>query len=99
MAEAYRVPTPFKTDPHERAPAMTSDPGSPDQALAQLTDLFCRGVRALARAGQPDEANRLAARAWWVLRETSPAGAEHVNGVMHFIARLPGTPQTERTTA
>ena len=66
-------------------------------ALDELTDLFCRTVRQLGKAGQAEEASRLSGRAWWILHEVSPEGAEHVNGVMHFLARLPGSDPTEGT--
>lgn len=62
--------------------------------LVALADVLCRAVRQLGRAGQADEASRLAAKAWWVLREPSPTAAEHVNGVMHYLARLPQAPAT-----
>lgn len=79
--------------------AATTDAAAVGTALDELTDLFCRTVRQLGKAGQAEDASRLAGRAWWILHEVSPDGAEHVNGVMHFLARLPGSDPTERTPA
>lgn len=62
----------------------------PHQAIHELTGILVRTLRALGKAGAPSEASRLAARAWWLLREPAPDAAEHVNGVMHYLARLPG---------
>lgn len=63
-------------------------------SVDQLGDLFVRAIRALGNAGEPDEANTLAARAWWVARDTSPRLADRINGVMHYVAALPSPPQT-----
>lgn len=51
--------------------------------------MLVRTLRALGTAGRPVAASRLAARAWWALKESNPHQAEHINGVMHFLARLP----------
>lgn len=60
-----------------------------DDVTADLTGVLVRSLRALGDAGRPVQASRLAARAWWVLREDWPRHAEHVNGAMHYLARLP----------
>jgi hypothetical protein len=57
--------------------------------LVRTVDVLVKTLRALGQAGQPDTANRLAARAWWVLRERRPREAERINGAMHYLARLP----------
>lgn len=58
-------------------------------ALIEITDVLTRALRELGKAGQPDQANRLAARAWVALRHEHPREAERINGLMHFLARLP----------
>lgn len=64
-----------------------------DDVVAGTTDVLVRTLRALGQAGRPDAASRLAARAWWLLRDTNPREAERVNGAMHYLARLlPPTP-------
>lgn len=72
-----------------------------DDPLASTTDVLVRTLRALGQAGHPDAASRLAAKAWWALREVRPREAERINGAMHFLARLPaepGAPPTEAPT-
>lgn len=54
----------------------------------ELVTLFAKALRRLGDAGQPQEASRLAAQAWWTLKDEDPRAAEHVNGVMHYLARL-----------
>jgi hypothetical protein len=65
------------------APAQRSD------EIVGTVDVLVKTLRALGRAGHPETANRLAARAWWVLRDTRPREAERINGAMHYLARLP----------
>ena len=60
--------------------------------LAETVGVLVKTLRALGTTGAPVAANRLAARAWWVLKESNPREAEHINGVMHFLARLPDEP-------
>ena len=70
-----------------------------DQArhtVDEMTVVLLKSLRALGQAGQPDAASRLAAKAWWVLRDTRPREAEKVNGVMHFLARLPAETAAEQ---
>ena len=67
----------------------TSDP---DELVASLTVVLTKSLRALGKAGQPDEASRLAATGWSLLRHEHPREAEKINGMMHFLARLPGSP-------
>lgn len=68
----------------------------PDHAAAVtgLTDLLVKAVRALGAAGDADQASRIAAKAWWVLKEW-PRQAERLNGTMHYLARLPQHPSQE----
>jgi len=76
-----------------------------DDPLVATVDVLLRALRALGEAGQPDAANRLAARAWLALRDEHPRQAQRVNGTMHHLARLPqepsvttGSPTTQEDT-
>jgi uncharacterized protein (DUF2249 family) len=80
-------------------------PADQDAELTLVVDLLIRGLRGLGGAGQVDLASRLAGRAWWVLRTDHPRAAEHVNGLLHYLARLPAAevpsipnPSTEENT-
>lgn len=64
----------------------------PDDALAATTDVLVRTLRALGKSGRPDEASRLAAKAYIALRDGRPREADRINGVMHFLAKLPPEP-------
>jgi uncharacterized protein (DUF2249 family) len=79
------------TVPHSEhdAPASEQPVADASDVLKQTTDVLVKALHALGAAGRPTEASRLAARAWWVLREARPREAEHINGVMHYLARLP----------
>lgn len=69
-----------------------------DAPLVATVDVLVKTLRQLGEAGRPDAASRLAARAWWALKEPHPREAERVNGVMHFLAKLPAetaAPPTE----
>jgi hypothetical protein len=58
-----------------------------DAAISGMTDLLVKAVRALGAAGEPEQASRIAGKAWWVLKDW-PRQAERVNGTMHYLARL-----------
>ncbi len=64
-----------------------------------LVSLFIKALRRLGDAGQPQEAARLGAQAWWLLKNDDPQAAEHVNGVMHYLARLEAQAEARPTTA
>ncbi len=73
---------------------MTTPPATPDLkhhcgADRDLVVLFSKSLRLLGEAGYPVAANRLAAKAWWALKEDDPKGAMRVSGVMHYLAKLP----------
>ncbi len=51
--------------------------------------MLVKALRGLGAAGRPVAASRLAAQAWWVLRDEWPRQAERINGTMHYLARLP----------
>jgi uncharacterized protein (DUF2249 family) len=79
-------------------PVAPTAPSSAD-TVADLTSLFGRAVRRLGQAGHVEDASRLAGKAYVLLREPAPDSAEHINGVMHYLARLPqGDPTGEDTT-
>lgn len=59
------------------------------KALSALTEVLIRALREVGKSGQPDRANRLAARAWLALKAEHPREAQQINGLMHFLARLP----------
>lgn len=63
--------------------------------LRELTSLFARSIRRLGQAGQVEEASRLGGKAFVLLMRRAPESAEHVNGVMHYLARLPQKPLGE----
>jgi hypothetical protein len=62
-----------------------------DAAISGMTDLLVKAVRALGAAGEPEQASRIAGKAWWVLKDW-PRQAERVNGTMHYLARLEQDP-------
>ncbi len=66
-----------------------------DEVLIRTTAVLVKTLRALGNAGHPDAANRLAAQAWSALRHTHPREAERINGIMHYLARLPDEPTTK----
>ena len=68
---------------------MADSSGSPADPISETTDVLVRALRALGNAGQPDTASRLAARAWWILKSQHPREAERLNGILHYLARLP----------
>jgi hypothetical protein len=72
---------------------------SAEDAIADTTDVLVKALRALGQAGHPDAASRLAAKAWWTLRDQHPRQAEQVNGAMHYLARLPEEPGAHPTDA
>lgn len=67
---------------------MSSSENQAPDVVAATTDALVRALRALGKAGRPEEANRIGGKAWWALKETHPREAERINGVMHFLARL-----------
>lgn len=60
-----------------------------EEELVETTEVLVKTLRALGQAGHPDAASRLAAKAWWALRNTRPREAERINGALHYLARLP----------
>jgi len=70
--------------------------GQPERDLVAL---FVKALRRLGNAGEPEEASKLAAQAWWALKDTDPRAAEHVNGVMHYLAGLEESSRAEEVQA
>lgn len=68
-----------------------------------LVVLLAKALRLAGDAGRPVAASRLAAKAWWALNDSDPGGAARINGVMHYLARLPeesdDPERTEKTMA
>jgi uncharacterized protein (DUF2249 family) len=63
-------------------------PHESDALVDGLTRTLARACRALAAAGHPHQAGRLAADAWVLLRSTHPDQAGRLDGTMHHTARL-----------
>lgn len=53
-----------------------------------LTRVLVRTCRRLADVGYPEESGRLAAAGWLAVREGHHRQAQHLDGVMHHIARV-----------
>lgn len=70
-------------EPVKRADATRVD------ADRDLVVLFSKSLHLLGDAGYPVAASRLAAKAWWTLKDQDPKGAQRVSGVMHYLAKLP----------
>lgn len=64
----------------------------PEAALARLSRLFDRTLRALGDAGQTYAACELAAEGWKLLRHGWPREGERLNGTLHYLTRAPKRP-------
>ncbi|HET8930575.1 MAG TPA: hypothetical protein VFN21_07965 [Acidimicrobiales bacterium] len=73
-------------------PTAPLGPNAAPSADRDLVVLFSKSLRLLGEAGYPAAANRLAAKAWWALKDDDLEGARRVNGVMHYLAKLPEEP-------
>lgn len=65
------------------------DARTDDRAERDVVVVLARALRALGDAGRPVAASRLAAEAWWALRDHDERGAQRINGMMHYLAKLP----------
>lgn len=69
------------------------------EVLDSLTRVLVRACRALGDSGRPDQAGRLAAEGWVAVRQSHPRQAHHLDGAMHYLARLdensPATPTSK----
>jgi uncharacterized protein (DUF2249 family) len=54
----------------------------------ELASVLVQATVALARAGRPAEANRLAGRGYAAVRRTRPEAAQRLNRAMHGLARM-----------
>src|SRR5690606_22887611 len=65
----------------------------PEVALAQLSRLFDRTLRALGDAGQTEAACELAAQGWKLLRNGWPREGVRLDGTMHYLTRASERPR------
>lgn len=80
MCHNDRVPTP---NPNVSSPLADRD----------LVVLLSQALRLLGQAGRPVEASQIAGKAWWATRANGDEkGAARINGVMHYLAKLPPNP-------
>jgi uncharacterized protein (DUF2249 family) len=72
---------------------MTRDatPDGPAELVGSLSRVLREALAALGRAGEPDEANRLAGLAWSALRHERPDEAQRINALMHGLSKLPSS--------
>ena len=70
------------------------------EPVARLTAALSEALCALANAGQPESACRLAGLAYAALRREHPSEAQRINALMHRLARMsdPIKEQTMTTT-
>ncbi len=71
------------------ADTLDPDQSLPPETVAELTTVLSKALRALGKAGYPVQASKLGGRAWWLLNERCPREAERINGMMHYLAKLP----------
>lgn len=67
---------------------MSAEPVEPVDPVDRLTRILVRACRNLAEAGEARRAGELAGEAWATLRRGHARQAQHLDGVMHHIARL-----------
>src|SRR5579875_777049 len=70
----------------------------PSDSLDALVTVLADALRALGTDGRPDDASRLAGRAYAALRRGHPAQAQRINALMHGLARMPATRQEQNMT-
>jgi hypothetical protein len=70
-----------------------------DDALVATVGYLIKALRALGQSGDPDTANRLAAKACLALRDNQPRQAERLNGAMHYLVNLPQRPGIDATSS
>lgn len=75
-------------DHHHSDDDPDAETGDPTDVVEGLTRVLARACRALADAGQPRAAGKLAADGWVLLRETHVKQADRLDGTMHYTARL-----------
>lgn len=71
---------------------MPPDTPTPDvQVIDALVAVLRDTLKAFAKTGHSEDANRLAGQAYAALWREYPRQAQRINGVMHAIARIPDT--------
>jgi uncharacterized protein (DUF2249 family) len=73
--------------------------GGRDQTVAALTKVLARALRELGERGAPESASRFAAQAWVVVRGEHQPEAERLAGVLHYLARLHSSEDSDNATA
>ena len=68
------------------------------EVVIALTKVLAKTCRRLGEAGQPQDAARLAAQGWRVLRRPYPPQALLLDGTMHHLARLEAALKTPSPT-
>ncbi len=72
---------------------------SSEHALPMINRLFINALVALAEAGKPGQACRLAAQGYSALRRCRPREAERLNAAMHNLTRHPSIGSLAETGA
>jgi uncharacterized protein (DUF2249 family) len=65
------------------------------ETIERLGRLLDRAVRALGEAGEGETACRLAAEAWWLVKEPAPSAARRLNATLHRLTVHPGKNDTK----
>lgn len=85
--------------PTEHEGLVLDEEAVPDrEVVIALTKVLAKTCRRLGEAGQPQDAARLAAQGWRVLRRPYPPQALLLDGTMHHLARLEAALETPPTT-
>lgn len=75
-----------RLDPYE-VPTNAPPSTATSDAVAGLTRVLARALRALGDAGHPESASRLAAQGWVLVRHQHRSEAERLAGLLHYLAR------------
>lgn len=73
--------------PPPAAPA--AEGPDPAEVIRQLVRLMTTTLIELGKAGQSEEAGRLAGQAWSIVRDIDPVAARRINGAMHRLSTMP----------
>jgi uncharacterized protein (DUF2249 family) len=79
--------------------AVRTSPNVATEPLDALGAVLADSLRALAGAGQPEAACRLAGRAYAALRREHPAQAQRINALMHRLTRMTDTNEEQTMPA
>lgn len=83
------------TTPNTPTTRQTPDAEAVLTANKELVRILTNALRRLGEAGHPDEANTFAGQAWSAVRHTDDGAARRINGMMHYLAGLPGNTKVE----